>query len=103
MALHGFGPWPSIVTQVLDGPPGDATRRLSTFLLIPVGFNRQGFAYGAANFQKTRSWLAQGARYHALLRYGRLASFSLPAVDSRQGAEGLSLDHDRRKVIIDHD
>jgi hypothetical protein len=46
--------------QVLDGPPGDATRRLSTFLLIPVGFNRQGFAYVAAKFQKIRSWIAQG-------------------------------------------
>jgi hypothetical protein len=61
MALHGFGPWPSIIAQVLDGPPGDAIRRLSTFLLIPVGSNRQGFAYVAANFQKIRSWIAQGA------------------------------------------
>jgi hypothetical protein len=46
IALHGFAPWTSIAAQVLDGPPGDATRRLSTFLLIPVGFNWQGFAYG---------------------------------------------------------
>jgi hypothetical protein len=43
--LHGFAPWISIAGQVLDGPPGDTTRRLSSFLLIPVGFNRQGFAY----------------------------------------------------------
>src|ERR1035438_2802682 len=47
MALHGIGPWTSIVGQVLDGPPGEATRRLSTFLLIPVGSSRQGFAYGS--------------------------------------------------------
>jgi len=37
--------------QVLDGPPGDATRRPSTFLLIPVGYNRQGFAFGRATAQ----------------------------------------------------
>jgi hypothetical protein len=43
--LHGFTAWISIAAQVLDGPPGDATRRLSSFLLIPVGHNRQGFAY----------------------------------------------------------
>jgi hypothetical protein len=30
--------------QVLDGPPGVTTRRLSSFLLIPVGYHRQGFA-----------------------------------------------------------
>ena len=45
MVLHGFTSWISITEQVLDGPPGDATRRLSSFLLIPVGYNRQGFAY----------------------------------------------------------
>jgi hypothetical protein len=43
--LHGFTAWISIAAQVLDGPPGDTTRRLSSFLLIPVGYNRQGFAY----------------------------------------------------------
>jgi hypothetical protein len=43
--LRGFTSWISIAKQVLDGPPGDATRRLSSFLLIPVGYNRQGFAY----------------------------------------------------------
>jgi hypothetical protein len=43
--LHGFTPWTSIAAQVLDGPPGDAARRLSTFLLIPVGSHRQGFAF----------------------------------------------------------
>jgi len=31
--------------QVLDRPPGNTTRRPSSFLLIPVGYNRQGFAY----------------------------------------------------------
>jgi hypothetical protein len=31
--------------QVLDGPPGVAIRRLSTFLLIPVGQHRRGFAF----------------------------------------------------------
>ncbi len=29
--------WILIMRQVLDGPPGVTTRRLSTFLLIPVG------------------------------------------------------------------
>jgi hypothetical protein len=33
-----------LLAQVLDGPPGFTTRRLSSFLLIPVGINRQGFA-----------------------------------------------------------
>ena len=50
-----------MMAQVLDGPPGEAIRRLSTFLLIPVGFNRQGFAYVAANFQIIRNWIAPGA------------------------------------------
>jgi hypothetical protein len=31
--------------QALDGPPDAIIRRLSSFLLIPVGFNRQGFAF----------------------------------------------------------
>jgi hypothetical protein len=31
--------------QVHDGPPGVATRRPSSFLLIPVGSRRQGFAF----------------------------------------------------------
>jgi hypothetical protein len=31
--------------QALDGPPDAIIRRLSSFLLIPVGTNRQGFAY----------------------------------------------------------
>jgi hypothetical protein len=31
--------------QILDGPPDDIIRRLSSFLLIPVGYNRQGFAF----------------------------------------------------------
>jgi hypothetical protein len=44
IVLHGFARRISIARQVLDGPPGDATRRLSSFLLIPVGFHRQGFA-----------------------------------------------------------
>ena len=43
--MHGFTSWISIAEQVLDGPPGDTTHRLSSFLLIPVGYNRQGFAY----------------------------------------------------------
>jgi hypothetical protein len=45
--LDGFAPWISIAGQVHDGPPGVDTRRLSSFLLIPVGYHRQGFAYGA--------------------------------------------------------
>jgi hypothetical protein len=47
--LRGFPCWPSIVAQVLDGPPGFTTRRLSSFLLIPVGTHRQGFAFLAAS------------------------------------------------------
>jgi hypothetical protein len=43
--LLEFAPWNLITRQVLDGPPGDITRRLSSFLLIHVGFNRQGFAF----------------------------------------------------------
>jgi hypothetical protein len=43
--LPRFAPWISIKGQVLDGPPGDVARRLSSFLLIPVGSNRQGFAF----------------------------------------------------------
>jgi hypothetical protein len=31
--------------QALDGSPDAIIRRLSSFLLIPVGTNRQGFAY----------------------------------------------------------
>ena len=31
--------------QVLDGPPDVVIRRLSTFLLIPVGLHRRGFAF----------------------------------------------------------
>jgi hypothetical protein len=45
MILHQFAPWISIEAQVLDGPPCGNTRRPSTFLLIPVGSHRQGFAY----------------------------------------------------------
>jgi hypothetical protein len=37
LVLHQFVPWISITAQVLDGPPGDTARRLSSFLLIPVG------------------------------------------------------------------
>jgi hypothetical protein len=45
IVLRGFSSWIFIQAQVLDGPPGITARRLSTFLLIPVGFNRQGFAF----------------------------------------------------------
>jgi hypothetical protein len=34
-----------MTAQVLDGPPGATTRRLSSFLQIPVGQHRQGFAF----------------------------------------------------------
>jgi hypothetical protein len=51
MVLHGFSCWPSIKAQVLDGPPGFTTRRLSSFLLIPVGIHRQGFAFWAFAFR----------------------------------------------------
>jgi hypothetical protein len=37
LILHGFARWTFIAVQVLDGPPGLTTRRLSSFLLIPVG------------------------------------------------------------------
>src|SRR4051794_1632610 len=46
MVLHQFAPWISIQAQVLDGPPGGHIRRPSSFLLIPVGSHRQGFACG---------------------------------------------------------
>jgi len=35
--LHETAPGTSIKLQVHDGPPGACTRRLSSFLLIPVG------------------------------------------------------------------
>jgi hypothetical protein len=50
IVLHEFAAWISIVGQVHDGPPGATTRRLSSFLLIPVGYRRQGFAYRPRNF-----------------------------------------------------
>jgi hypothetical protein len=43
--LPELASWTLIAEQVLDGPPGDVIRRLSSFLLIPVGYNRQGFAF----------------------------------------------------------
>jgi hypothetical protein len=43
--LRGLEGWILIIAQVLDGPPVFTSRRLSTFLLIPVGFHRQGFAF----------------------------------------------------------
>ena len=48
--------------QVLDGPPGLAVRRLSTFLLIPVGQHRRGFAF--AGFAGCR----RAIRAQALMR-----------------------------------
>jgi hypothetical protein len=45
IALRGSARRLSIAMQVLDGPPGFTARRLSSFLLIPVGINRQGFAF----------------------------------------------------------
>ena len=45
LVLPGSACWISIAGQVLDGPPGEVIRRLSTFLLIPAGYNRQGFEY----------------------------------------------------------
>jgi hypothetical protein len=37
IALRGCARGLSIAVQVLDGPPGFTARRLSSFLLIPVG------------------------------------------------------------------
>jgi hypothetical protein len=54
IALHGFACWTSIAAQVLDGPPGFTTRRLSSFLLIPVGINRQGFAFWPRIFRSAQ-------------------------------------------------
>jgi hypothetical protein len=42
IALPGFLWRILIAVQVLDGPPGDATRRPSSFLLIPVGSKPAG-------------------------------------------------------------
>jgi hypothetical protein len=53
-ALHGFACRISIAAQILDGPPGFITRRPSTFMLIPVGMNRQGFAVWSAHLQQIR-------------------------------------------------
>jgi hypothetical protein len=50
----------SIAKQVFDGPPGDIAPRLSSFLLISVGYHRQGCAcVGLGRLQKT---LFAGAR-----------------------------------------
>jgi hypothetical protein len=43
--LRGLAWWILVMRQVLDGPPGVINRRLSTFLLIPVGLHRRGFAF----------------------------------------------------------
>jgi len=54
MVLHGFTSWISTAEQILDGPPGDIAPRLSSFLLISVGYHRQGCAcVGLGRLQKT--------------------------------------------------
>jgi hypothetical protein len=59
---HGFTSRMSIAKQVFDGPPGDTVRRRSSFLLIPVGYPRQGFAcVGLRRLQKTLFAGARGA------------------------------------------
>jgi hypothetical protein len=45
IVLPELASWKLITGQVLDGPPGELIRRLSSFLLIPVGHHRQGFAF----------------------------------------------------------
>jgi len=51
LILHGFARWTFIAVQVLDGPPGLTTRRLSSFLLIPVGTTGRDLQFLARIFR----------------------------------------------------
>jgi hypothetical protein len=101
--LHGFTSWISITEQVLDGPPGDATRRLSSFLLIPVGYNRQGFAYvDLHRLQKTLCADARDAPVgHQVevptLRLNRGQPHPLTAFDAWHFVGGLKARASRRR------
>ena len=77
--MQGFAPWISIIGQVLDGPPGDTARRLSSFLLIPVGFNRQGFAF--AELPRLQEALFGGAGDAPV---GQQIEISISRLDRRQ-------------------
>src|SRR5215471_17979594 len=52
LILHSALRPTSITSQVHDGPPGGNSRRPSSFLLIPVGASRQGFAFSWAPANK---------------------------------------------------
>jgi hypothetical protein len=76
LILHGFARWTFIAVQVLDGPPGLTTRRLSSFLLIPVGTTGRDLQFLARifrpNFQKHRSRIA--LRAMAVVAAGKFLS-----------------------------
>jgi hypothetical protein len=100
--LHGFACWISITVQVLDGPPGFTTRRLSTFLLIPVGTTGRDLQPGPRLFRKSKIQRPIEPDRHA-----RSLSPSLfytlqvvggafeRAVDVRQSLGGISLHEPR--------
>jgi hypothetical protein len=68
LILHGFARWTFIAVQVLDGPPGLTTRRLSSFLLIPVGTTDRDLLFLARIFrpefsEKPKSKALAGSHY----------------------------------------
>jgi hypothetical protein len=67
LILHGFARWTFIAVQVLDGPPGLTTRRLSSFLLIPVGNTGRDLHFLARIFRNTEAG-SHYARWRLLLR-----------------------------------
>jgi hypothetical protein len=70
------------VRQVHDGPPGATTRRLSSFLLIPVGYHRQGFAYGPQLNQTSiaSSAIPVGATVHTSPEVTGIAGVNVPVL-----------------------
>jgi hypothetical protein len=92
----------SIAKQVFDGPPGDIAPRLSSFLLISVGYHRQGCAcVGLGRLQKTLFAGARGAPVgHQVevltLRLNRGESHPLTASDAGHIDGGLKARTGRR-------
>jgi hypothetical protein len=78
LILHGFTRWTFIAVQVLDGPPGLTTRRLSSFLLIPVGTTGRDLQFwpefSDPNSQKHRSRIA--LRAIAVVAAGKFLSLT---------------------------
>ena len=102
IALHRFTSRTSIAKQVFDGPPGDIAPRLSSFLLISVGYHRQGCAcVGLGRLQKTLFAGARGApvghQIEALtLRLNRGEPHPLTAFDAGHIDGGLKARTGRR-------